>query len=358
MQKITRLFIFILSVCTLSSQNIRNGIFCFDSIPTSHLKINSGAAVSLDTLWKFQNGDDINWAQASYNDSLWQPAVSTWLINADSKTGKFSDITWFRLRLRVAPAFRSRPLALSIRNFGACEIFVDGKNMGGFGVVSKDSAEEKRFSPNFIPLGIVFNDADTHLIAVRYSNHGSFLEGTKFKTGFEMQVAEEETALMQMEGSIKGFNMFIGFLAGLFFTLGFIHFLLWLYYRARISNLYYSVFSLCLATLFFCIIIITNSHDPQMADKFGTLYAILWTLVPVVLLLLLYSLFYERYPLICKIFLGLYAVALFTTFFNWGWGRYFYWFLLFASSVELLRIVVWAIAKKKPGGWTVAFGIL
>ncbi|MBC7864096.1 MAG: SpoIIE family protein phosphatase, partial [Bacteroidia bacterium] len=36
----------------------------------------------------------------------------------------------------------------------------------------------------------------------------------------------------------------------------------------------------------------------------------------------------------------------------------FYWFLLFASSVELLRIVIWAIVKKKPGGWTVAWGIL
>ena len=137
-------------------------------------KLQNGVAVELNAAgWKYHAGDDLSWANPSFDDANWE-TLKTSAMTRDSlpQTG-WNGIGWLRLRLNIAPEMVNVPLNLAIRHTGASEVYLDGKLISGYGTVGRTLAEEETYNPNFVPLPITFNQNGEHLIAVRYSNQSA-----------------------------------------------------------------------------------------------------------------------------------------------------------------------------------------
>jgi two-component system NtrC family sensor kinase len=133
------LLLFLAISSTLSAQNLSKGVFVLDKMPAE--------GVSLDSCWKFHQGDNFQWTSPSFDDSGWQSINP---IKGFEKLDTYKDYEfgWLRLKLKVAEAVRGQQLALSVNQHGASEIYLNGKLIQKYGVVSDVAAREKDYTPN------------------------------------------------------------------------------------------------------------------------------------------------------------------------------------------------------------------
>jgi two-component system NtrC family sensor kinase len=125
---------------------------------------------TLDQGWKYQKGDDLIWAQPSYDDNDWPDVPKNSNLNKvdDIAIVGENEIVWFRKKIKVDSLF-TEPIIYNIYQTGASEIYLDGKLLHTFGVVSSNpetflhkSAEDDIF---ILPL---LSDEE-QLLAVRYA---------------------------------------------------------------------------------------------------------------------------------------------------------------------------------------------
>ncbi len=93
--------------------------------------------------WKYQPGDNIAWAEPAFDDSDWKEGVTTELSPMQLPESGWNGIGWFRLHLEVAPALRNIPLALLQWQYGAAEIYLDGKRIHALGRVAAVREQEE-----------------------------------------------------------------------------------------------------------------------------------------------------------------------------------------------------------------------
>ncbi len=98
-----------------SQENDR--FFHVSNIPPSGLLLNKD--------WKFNAGDNIDWAKPGFNDSNWYPINPSDELHYLPQV-KDAGIGWFRLELEVDNLLKGRPIALVISTIGASQIFLDG----------------------------------------------------------------------------------------------------------------------------------------------------------------------------------------------------------------------------------------
>lgn len=247
---------YILSVCILLAfLNASAGSDTSKITDVTYTALERG--ITLSHSWRYKAGDDIAWAAAGYNDSNWQRVNDTklevWM--ADSKEHiDFKGIGWFRMHINIDEASTNTPLALGISQYGASEIFIDGKMVGGYGVVGRNHAESKYFNPEESPLMFVLDTPGRHVIAIRYANYkmstgeiNEILESTGFsvKMGTGNDMSDDHIHNIIYSGFI------LLCLAGFFMALCFVHFVLWLYHKKDKANLFFSIFSLAVATFLF-----------------------------------------------------------------------------------------------------------
>ena len=118
--------------------------------------------------WKYHPGDDPAWASPEFDDSAWETA-STLLKPGKMPAAGWPSIGWFRLHVEVDSTLWNTPLALVCKQFGASEIYLDGKQSYRFGRISTTGGGEATridLNPKVFALG----SAAEHLIAVRHSN--------------------------------------------------------------------------------------------------------------------------------------------------------------------------------------------
>ena len=87
--------------------------------------------------WKYHPGDGIEWAKPAFDDSNWETVENT-LLEAEIPQSGFSGIGWFRRHLAVDSSLWGVPLVLGYGQFGAAEIYLDGKLLW---LMSRPSAE-------------------------------------------------------------------------------------------------------------------------------------------------------------------------------------------------------------------------
>src|SRR4051812_16077809 len=82
--------------------------------------------ITLDKGWKFQSGDNAEWASADFNDRNWQSATlsdyNTYLARLKEK-----NIGWFRLHLLIDSSVQTKQLAIQLSQSGASEIYLNGE---------------------------------------------------------------------------------------------------------------------------------------------------------------------------------------------------------------------------------------
>jgi two-component system NtrC family sensor kinase len=142
------------------SQDYTNHTIHITQLPTEGIFLNNG--------WKFQAGDDPDWAKQDWDDSKW---TSVQLSDYNSYLTEFKNknIGWFRLNLLIDSSIQKRQLAIQLLQLGASEIYLNGKLFQQLGSI-KSSLNYKSFNPVDKPLLLPFIIGDSIVIAIRFAS--------------------------------------------------------------------------------------------------------------------------------------------------------------------------------------------
>ena len=211
--------------------------------------------ISLEKNWLFAEIDDPAMALPSFDDSRMDTTFAGLYLDPENKYkhkyNTFNSICWLRLHIWADTTVVGLPLALTIDQFGASELYLDGVKIKSFGTI-KGPLNSKYYDPNGHPFVIVLHTSGNHLLAIRYANfnaqknlkvYNENQAGMYIKIGLANKGIEEIT-------NDKLNNVFLlGLISGLFFALCFCHFFLFLYNTKIHSNLFFSIFCLNLAAI-------------------------------------------------------------------------------------------------------------
>jgi serine phosphatase RsbU (regulator of sigma subunit) len=315
--------------------------------------------------WKFHNGDDSTWREPGYNDSGWTVLKAnkvTSLTEVPKKT--FSGMGWFRYRFRISPDMVARPYALSVINTAAAVVYLNGKRLAGYGTIGHDLESESVQSTSGDASLVVFRDTSEQVLAIRYSNwhfagiRNTFV-GAITPLGISVSLKDWYSYNRSKLKGVGTSSTILGFLVGFFAALTVLHLLLYLYYRKVKSNLYYSVFSFCLALLFYIFI---HKMQAALADQPPPAENVfMFMLLPILLISLarfLYSLFYTRLLWQFWVILGLGVLTFILKSVSMTISGYCSIAFILFTAVETIRIVIRAMNRKKDGAWIIGTGVL
>lgn len=313
-----------------------------------------------DGLWKYHRGDNAEWASPEFDDSEWETTSTRLNPNNLPKSG-WNGIGWFRLHLVVDSTLWNRPLALNVSQWGASEIYLDGRLVAQFGKVGSLKRDEEGYlatNTDFLPppKAIVFGKTN-HVIAVRFSNF--YPQYPQLWQGFRIVLRDLNSAIalsVSQKRVITNIQMVLTIVPVVFAIL---HLLLFFFYPRAKENLYYTLFTLTFGALWFTFLqtgfsLVTDSRQALLFFKLN------YALVPIAFIAGLrfsYALFYPRLPKQFWIFLLIGAgIGM------WKWGHpfsqwYVHWFIMI-TLLEMLRVVVVAIRRKKDGAWIIGVGFI
>ncbi|HYP50223.1 MAG TPA: SpoIIE family protein phosphatase, partial [Pyrinomonadaceae bacterium] len=324
--------------------------------------------VELDKLqWKYQAGDNIQWAAADFNDSDWKQ-ISNSEINADptKALGDWNGRAWFRLRITVDESIVNQPLAFRMWHWGASEIYVDGRLVQSFGVIERESDIE--YNPRGVFFPVVFTSSGEHTIAVRYSfkaasdltgGRGKWLSEGGFMPGFRLVIEPGNDAAFKLEKRFSQ-NWLEYVFIGLLCALALIHLLLFVFYPRAAGNLYYSFLVLGIALTILFNRLIGDWHFSVTA--FAVTDIARQATQAAAIMSLLAFLYYEftsnqRVSRFFWVLCGLWSIAIIAVIFRVSLPFPLYLWTLFLSLADSIRIVVKSLLKRQPGAWNIAAGI-
>ncbi len=308
--------------------------------------------------WKIKKGDDTLWAAVNYDDKDWI------VLDDDSVRDNtdYGSITWYRRHFTIDSNLIHVPLAFYVQQFGsACDVYIDGKFLKSFGTVGKDKQSEvAEFSMNPPPFAFVFTGGTKHVFAVRYSNfHRTGVKSSGFNIGknFRISVKHLNQEIQDAANPSKYFPII--FFAAIFITLAAVHFIMFIYQHQKVANLYYSLYCLgifCIAIYIYYLLTSTNyAVITLMSETAGYLAPLL--IVPLVAML--HIIFYNRLLKIFWILIVFYAssaICLLTGYKKASMIIVVFLFLI--ASVEVIRVIVKSIKKRKDGAWIFSLAIL
>lgn len=303
-------------------------------------------------LWKYSLLEDSLHKQRSYNDSDWSEVKLASFFDEKSDSINFKGKAWFRFHFDIDSSLIGIPLALYLDQSGASEVFLDGKLIANYGVIKdKDSCEY--YDPNDIPVFIVLNDINTHVLAVHYANY------TKDEDiGFSVTLSLNTNQIEQKAMNGVAVTFLLISLGFIFLTLSILHLFFYLYYRNILSNLYFSLFTFSISSLFIISFIVTFAHDPAFIDKLKIYSVICSAIACVTFTFFIHVLLAQKSNIPLWIVSLLAALSLIVFQLNEEAST-----ILFASLVGLVALyasysIIVAIIKKLQGVWIIGTGLL
>lgn len=334
------------------------------SSPVYEIK-NAGTAhkFELNRGWKFHNGDDTAWASPTFDDSNWDTSATEFVSKNDSCV--FTGIAWLRLHVYLDSSSAVEPLYFYISQNGASELFVDGRKLYSWGKPSGNKKEEVWSNPTNIPYAFLHSGQGKHVLAIRYSNvdYKEYNEKYNKFVGFTIKLVSQ----VQVEDEIEEIVVLslvclsIGFF---FITLGFVHFLLFLFYRKQKSNLFYSFFVGSLGLMFIIPFVILASSDNILTQKINIFWVYTLIFFFYFMLVMNYSIFKRPLKMWFWISTALFIITLIAF-----WLRDEIWlsdYVWMFSLITLMNtvvissffIVIRSIRAKYPGAWILGVGAL
>lgn len=333
--------------------------------------------------WKFLPTSDTvhkaDYLSLLYNDSAWTPLPSS-NFNLNTFTGTWSGSGWFRLLIRIDTALHNHSLGFSVDHRGASEIYLDGKLIDRYGIVSPDESIESTYRPlsdyTFftIPLdqhtlrlpGSLQYDSLSgsvlHCIAIRYSDTqgqaraNMEIIGRSFVgVGMSIWYAERWYALTKAQADWVNIRILM---TACLFALAFLHLVIFLNAGGR-HHIDYVVFAFCVGFYFFSQLIIQEYMHTGNLSNLWLSFARTCSL-PVAFIFciaLFYRLLYTSFPKKLMLFWGCIPFPLmFGIFFNDFLGSYGLYLLMALVFAEIVRIVTLAIFRKHPNAWVLGIG--
>lgn len=337
--------------------------------------LNSGTVVDSGTglyPWKYHPGDNPEWANPTFDDTEWESGgtLDTLVLQDGRFESEWEGIGWFRLHVSVPDRqLWNTPLALQVMyQAGASEIYLDGELIYAFGKVGTRKEEEEPYWERN-PQVISFSGKTDHVIAVRYSNFSS-------PFGFWLALAPLDQSIKARVDIIRhGTTLQMVWTAiTVFLTLQ--HLLLFFFYPRARENLYFAISTGSIGAFIFLTFqfILWTTSSTQILFLIRLLICV-YVLIFVSGKLFLYTLFYPKLPKLSWFFLIGWVVTLCVNLFDIdksafnitssyasnisaGLGGLLLFLFTILAFLEIVRVIIVAIFKKKDGAWIFGLGSL
>ncbi|NKB66740.1 MAG: response regulator [Candidatus Latescibacteria bacterium] len=207
-------------------------------------------SLNLTGPWKYRPGDRPEWAQADYDDQDWSTAPLD--LRPADRPAHWPGIGWFRLWLRTDAGLGEQSLAVVCEQYGAAELYLDGRLLHRWGQVSSDPAQERTdqdLTPRILPL----QAGTDHLLAIRHSNQTALrLHTDDMRVGLPQVRVGTLQGLQQRHASQirtkKGNQLFF---VGVLSTVALLYWVLFLLSIKQQLHLYWALVSSILAGIVF-----------------------------------------------------------------------------------------------------------
>ena len=155
-----------LKICLLLLPAFANGQ---KIVPMDTLLNSRWIAASKD--WRFQKGDNKDWASPEFDDASWKQFSFQNLNMPDGKhaIANRGEIVWFRKHVKADNSITDA-LVLNISQYGASEIYLDGKLIHRLGTVSTDINQIVYNNPRLKILQLPLQKGKEQVLAIRYLN--------------------------------------------------------------------------------------------------------------------------------------------------------------------------------------------
>ncbi|MBD3401853.1 hypothetical protein GF420_03080 [candidate division GN15 bacterium] len=316
----------------------------------------ASGTVRLAGEWRYHPGDDPAWADPDLPDTGWS-LVRAALPLSDIGDTLWHGIGWFRLHVTVDSSLVGRPLGLSLQQFGASEIYVDGRRLYTIGQVGVTLPEERSQLHGWPPpLPITFDRAGDHLLAIRYSNH-RWAEHLSWggHAGFDASLGGLDEQNEHYVDDILSGGRHQAFFTAFALSVALLHLLLFVFSPGSRGNLFFAVLSMSFAGMCFL------PNQMMMAAEYNE-FVIYMTFFKVSLItcsvfgpLMLYSVFYPSQPRHAKWLAIAGGVILIAC---WWLPLAAIYIIAFASLAESLRVVILAMVRRRQFAWVIGLGFL
>lgn len=324
--------------------------------------------------WKYHPGDNPEWADPAYDDTDWE-SVSTLLSQNALPESGWEGIGWFRLHFTVSDEqIKNMPLALYVAyQAGASEIYLDGKLLYSIGKVGTRKEEEEPYWERN-PQVISFSGKTDHVIAVRYSNFSSYQSIPV--QGFRLIVAPLNESIRSRGTMVRQGTTFQMVWTAIPVFLMLQHLLLFFFYPRARENLYFALLTGSFGAFFF---LYTQSFlfaisATQLLFSLRLLIGV-YVLMSLSGMLFLYTLFYSKLPKLFWLFLTGWVITLFICLPHIENINYYFMstgsinlntgsivsrlsWLTILTVLEMARVIIVAIFKRKDGAWIFGLGSL
>jgi len=184
--------------------------------------------------WKYHSGDDSDWSDKDFDDSLWE-LKNPLLRPNELETNNWPGVGWFRLHIAVDSFLINEPIGLSIRQAGSSQIYLDGNLIYTFGENSNDWTG--------VPKVMTFEDSDSHVLAVRYSNYSvEKFSSVGLNSGFSIRLGNMNEMAKDSFGKEKTFVAYQMFFTGLTLAIGLLHLILFIFFPSLRQNFFFAIF--------------------------------------------------------------------------------------------------------------------
>jgi two-component system, NtrC family, sensor kinase len=233
-----RLILFFLCVFSTALFAQKRAVLYINSVPTEGLLLKEG--------WKYQMGDNLDWAKSDFDDSAWTPIDPTKEIVALPPIFN-TQIKWLRLDFEVKNKLPN-PLGIAINQAGASEIYLNGQFIHQYGHFDTDATKVKAYDPLEYPIHLPADSVGRYTLAVRYAlqpnirytNIYSLTKNRLFNATI-LDLVPTLHAQRDFKVFYKGMEIFV---VGVFFMLFILHTALYIYQRRNKTHLILAIYLL------------------------------------------------------------------------------------------------------------------
>ncbi|MDY0932993.1 adenylate/guanylate cyclase domain-containing protein [Chryseobacterium sp. CFBP8996] len=235
-------------------------------------EIKTGAPINEGS--KFFAGDNPTFALPQFDDSSWKHVnfnskkVYSWnpIKLSSGNVSKKNKIYWVRYYFKIDSTLLDQPLCLNISQLGASEIYLNGKKIESIGNIRSKEFKIKNKIPELFSL----DNTDVNVLAIRFlpiiENKKKTVTISTVAISVELVSAHE--FIKDKVALWKDFNFYTMLICGIFGALGFIHLLLFLFYRKAIYNLYFSTYNISISLMSYLTLLFSEMTDPLDLDTY------------------------------------------------------------------------------------------
>jgi signal transduction histidine kinase len=304
--------------------------FRIDSLPKQGILLDKG--------WKWHAGDNPDFAKADFDDSKWESIDPTKDLS-DLSQIRQKPIGWFRIRILIDSIWLNKPLTFQVNQAIASEIFLNGKLLKKYGIVSSKKDEIRGFLPQNFPIGTIFTQRE-QVIAVRFSVQPNlpYFNYVYPYLVFQLRLNSTEGAAHIQVDSFRH-SHFRGFNTGMFLLLGLVHIIFYLNFRRQRAYLFFAIALLSIGIGYMLTPFLLTENSIKVRAYVAVIsYPLLFSFYGFFLYLAVWEMFFRRKNIIFWFLLSSTIIGPFVNVFFYKSGYLFLTSTMLLCSLETARI--------------------